>query len=362
MEARGAIMDNAIRRLLLAAVSAPSGDNTQPWRFIVNPEGTSIAFHLDPSRDPSPMNAGQRMARIAVGAALENLLRAALADGWKTELQREPGDALAIVHLSRGGETPGTIGDEITSRVTNRRVYSGTPITSSQLERLVQETLALDGVATHWITEKGRIVALAPVIGESDGTMFGNPAMRRAFLANVRFDEPPDARVAEGLSMASLELSAADRVALRVMKRAPDWLLKGRVEGVFRDKTRSLVESASGLCVIVAPDSAPQSDVVVGRAMQRAWLALTAQGMAVQPMMSLPVLENAMEHGDPALIAALGPDRVASLSEKFRALVPELAGARPAFLLRFGFADEPTGRTGRLPLESVTTGGTSSSD
>jgi hypothetical protein len=125
---------------------------------------------------------------------------------------------------------------------------------------------------------------------------------------------------------------------------------------LFAAKARQLVASASGLCLVVAPDSAAATDVLVGQAMQRAWLALTAQGLAVQPMMSLLVLENAGEHGTPELVASLGRDRLADLRDTLRALVPEIGTGRPAFLMRFGYALPPSGRTGRLPLTSVVNG------
>jgi hypothetical protein len=71
-------------------------------------------------------------------------------------------------------------------------------------------------------------------------------------------------------------------------------------------------------------------------------------------MMSLLVLDNVLEHGSPALVAVLGRDRLTALLEGFRALVAaEVGGGRPAFLMRFGFAPPPSGRTGRLPLHAV---------
>ncbi len=40
--------------------------------------------------------------------------------------------------------------------------------------------------------------------------------------------------------------------------------------------------------------------------MERAWLALTEQGLAVQPMMSLLVLDNVLTHGDESLKRSVG--------------------------------------------------------
>ena len=64
-------MDAILETLIAAGIQAPSGDNTQPWRFMVDSQARTIAAHVDETRDPSPMNSGQRMSRIAVGAAVE---------------------------------------------------------------------------------------------------------------------------------------------------------------------------------------------------------------------------------------------------------------------------------------------------
>jgi nitroreductase len=346
----------ALEELVHAATLAPSGDNTQPWRFVVDAERGTIAFHVDETRDPSPMNAGQRMARIALGAALENVLYLCQKRGRCAEVQYEQADALAVLRL-HDITAPAGGGDEtLAARVTNRRLYDGRPLEEAILERLRNATPVLEGVATHWIAARERIAALAVLIGKADALMLGDPTMRRAFLANVRFDRPASEHVEEGLSLASLELSLGERLMLRMLPWLPNGLLRAAgAKPAFAAKARKLVESASGLCLIVALDGTEFGDVSVGRAVQRAWLALTAEGLAAQPMMSLLVLENVGDNGSPHLIAAIGPDRLTGLRQELRASVPEIGEGRPAFLLRFGFAPSPTGRTGRRPVETVAT-------
>lgn len=345
-------MTDACRALLDVAIWAPSGDNMQPWRFVVDDAGR-IAVHLDPARDPSPMNSGQRMSRIALGAALENMLRTAERNGWAVQLADEPGDALAVLHVLRADD--GKPSEPVVlKRVTNRRPYNGQPVAAAILADLAKQTPPLDSVTTHWVTGRERIDALAPLVGSADATMFGEATMRAAFLGNVRFDATPNAEVEEGLSMASLELAMADRAALRMMRLTPDWMVRCTgARRVFAAKASELTKSSSGLCLVVAPDDAERTDLAVGRAMQRAWLALTAHGLAAQPMSSLPVLENALCHGTPALVEAVGRDWVRALGVEFRQLLPEIGAGRPAFLLRFGYAPAPTGRTGRLPLDKI---------
>ncbi len=347
----------AIDRIVAASLSAPSGDNTQPVRFRVDRQARTIGLVLDPSRDPSPMNSGQRMARIAAGAALENLVRAAGALGLGVDFGPASADELALVRLIGEPFGPVGAGGGMAGRVTNRRAYDGRPIEPDALGRLAEATSPLGGLTTHWIVDRGRIEALAGLIGRADAMMFGEPSMRRAFLAKVRFDEPAGAEVTEGLSLGSLEATAPERLALQVMQRIPDRLFRlGGAAGIFAKKSAKLVRSASGLCLVVAPDGAEASDVLVGRAMQRAWLALAAEGLAAQPMMSPAVLENVADRGEPSLREALGPDKLATLRSDLRALAPEIGARRPGWLMRFGHAPPPTGRTGRLPVEAVILG------
>ncbi|QDV34768.1 nitroreductase family protein [Tautonia plasticadhaerens] len=344
-------MNPPIEAILGAAGAAPSGDNTQPWRFLVDEREGTIGLRVDEERDPSPMNAGQRMARIAVGAALENLLRAAEALGWGAQVEDAPPPTLALVRLrDRGGEA-GPIERALADRVTNRRPYDGRPVSEEDLALLERRARGLDGVRTHWIVGQDRLPAWADLIGRADATMFGHPDMRLAFLRKVHLDAGDGEGAPEGLAPSSLELTHGDRLALRVMRRSPDWLLRlGGAGRVFRAKARQLVLGASGLLLVVAPDDDEATDLLVGRTMQRAWLALDELGISAQPMMSLLVLDNVLRLGEAKLIESLGRGHVSGLLEEAQALAPEIGEGRPAFLMRFGYAPAPSGRSGRLPV------------
>jgi nitroreductase len=348
-------MNPALEWLLSAAIRAPSGDNMQPWHFEVDPATEGITFFVDPARDPSPMNAAQRMSRVALGAALENLLRTAQRNGWEVRLNEPAPPAVVAVQVHATDPGSRAIDSAIANRVTNRQVYDGQPVVDTVLQRLKADTPLLDGAATQWLVERERLPALANLIGRADAMMFGEPSMRRAFWANIRFDAPTDAEVEEGLSLASLELAAGERIALRMLAWLPNWLLRiGGGLRAFAARARLLVGSAAGLCLVLAPNRISAiDDVTVGRAMQRAWLALTEQGLAAQPMMTLPVLENVLDNGTPDLIESLRRRGVDDLLQEMRRLMPEIAEARLAYLLRFGKAPAPSGRTGRLPLARV---------
>jgi hypothetical protein len=347
-------MSSVFESLVAAAVRAPSGDNSQPWRFEIDFVTRRIDLILDETRDPSPMNAGQRMARIALGAAFENLLLISQANGLEPELLTAQKPSLISLRLRGDGASAIRIPNEIMDRVTNRRFYEHKPLEDVVLKALHEGAPPLENVRTIWITDRLVIEDLARIIAKADLEMFGEPSMRRAFLKNVRFDAPDGEEVDRGLSLASLELSRFERLALPTMGRLPDWLLRyGGGLRAFGTKARKLVESASGLCLILASGSDQTTDIAVGRAMQRAWLSLTKHGFAAQPMMSLPVLENAASNASLPGSNTLNVERVVTLSRAACEVVGQGNESRIAFILRFGFAAPPSGRTGRLPIEQA---------
>jgi hypothetical protein len=340
-----------LEQLVRAGIHAPSGDNTQPWRFRIDAEAARIALYVDSNRDPSPMNSGNRMARIAVGAALENIVRTAEKNGLPVEFEQPLPPALATVRVTTNVSAV-LIPDEILRRVTNRRVYDGRLLPSGVVAQLEQLTRPIANVRSCWITDRARIPSIASLIARADRMMFGEASMRRAFLGKIRFDRSADAGPAEeGLTPASLEMTTFEGFALRLLPSLPSWFL-GLTGGLraFAVKARTLAESASGFCLVTVPDASEQADVHAGRAVQRAWLALTERELAVQPMMSLLVLENVRDNGSPALVAKLGHAKLAGLLDEFRDLMPEIGSSRPAFLMRFGYAPPPTGRCGRMPV------------
>lgn len=346
-------MDCAWRTLLTAASWAPSGDNTQPWRWLVDADAQLLILQVDETRDPSPMNAGQRMARIGAGAALENLERTARRLGIEMIHEEAIPPALAVLRIPK---LPGEVDRPdiaLLSRATNRRFYIGRRVSPDLLSALRLSTPPLSNTTTHWIIDSQRRATLATIVGRADALMFTEPSMRRAFLANVRFDAPAMAAVEEGLSQGSLELSAFERKTLPYLAHWPTWLFRwSGVARSFAARARRLVGSASGLCLVVAQDGSPETDLHVGRALQRAWLTLTERGLVAQPMMAPLVLENVLDHGAPALIAALDPARLEALRRDLRSALPEATAGRPAFLLRFGWAPPATSRTGRRPVEA----------
>ncbi|HEY8087699.1 MAG TPA: nitroreductase family protein [Polyangiaceae bacterium] len=338
-----------IERILEAARLAPSHDNWQPWRFVV--EGETISFLVDHERDRSPANAGGRSARMAVGASLECALLRAARMGATVRFETPRPNALVTITVTSPKRTPEP-DKALVGRATNRRLYDGRPLDDATFAWLQAATPPLDGTRTHWFGRE-RVRVLGPILEEGEARFFGDPHLREAALRAVHFDVRDREEVSHGLSLGCLELSTSERLTFDALRHTPQDRLAAL--GAFKKmgaRAQRLVESASGVCVIATQGSEPASDVAVGRCMQRAWLALTRRGLVAHPMMSIPALETILELGDQAGTQLAERERTGALVASLRAAFPNVErGSRIAFLMRVGWAPPPTTRVRRLPLE-----------
>jgi hypothetical protein len=99
----------AVRRAAARAMLAPSIHNTQPWRFVVTPDGLEV--HADWSRRLRTVDPRGRQLLLSCGCAVFNAQVAMEAAGWVTEVEHFPDadspDLIALVHpVERATELP----------------------------------------------------------------------------------------------------------------------------------------------------------------------------------------------------------------------------------------------------------------
>ncbi len=193
-----------IERILDAARLAPSRDNLQPWRFVV--DGEAVSVKVDQERDRSPANADDRIARIAVGAAIEcALLRAGRMGTIVKFLPPRPG-ALATISFTAPKRTPEP-DKALLRRATNRHLYDSRPVDDATFGWLREATPAIESARTVWFGRE-RVRTLGPIVEEGEALFFSDPRNRDAALAAVRFDVRDREEVTRGMSLGCMELSA----------------------------------------------------------------------------------------------------------------------------------------------------------
>ncbi|MBU4227791.1 hypothetical protein KJ813_02595 [bacterium] len=256
--------------LLRYAILAPSGHNSQPWKFSVSED--EIQIFADKTRwlrvgDPKQVN-----LHIAVGCALENLLIAAEHFGYGHQVTYFPRPnqeelVVTVKFISYGQPSPfrePALFRAIPNRHTNRKAYEKRPIPKSDLRRL-QNCCVEEGIRLHVIDDLDTKRSVNELLIRGHTTLIADPAFRREsayWLGQGLFNLP--------------------RLLTRLMQWVVPYLKVHRSVFVVMD-TR-LVMSAPALAVLSTSVNDRASQVKVGQVFERVCLTATMRGLCVQPL------------------------------------------------------------------------------
>lgn len=273
-QALAASLPPAHRRVLTAALRAPSAHNAQPWRIRVTADRIErYELHYD-HHDYLPADPEDRDAYLCMGAFCETLALAAAGEGLVADIRpvllRHGADLHVADVTLRPGTVAGPLSDplavSIAGRATNRSRYTGEPLPAELTDALTKLRCAL--VPTQQVAG---IVRRASVLSWRDRRFVGD---LRAWISS---DELP-----AGMSRRQLGLRGYEWLALRAafaLGRLPAPLAR-----LFSARDVRLLGEAPAVAVLCADSDSPADLVEAGRRLLRAWTTICAQGFGYHPI------------------------------------------------------------------------------
>jgi hypothetical protein len=345
-----------LEHILDLARWAPSGDNTQPWRFEVLGE-EHVLIHGYDTRDHVVYDLDGHASQLAVGALLETLTIAATSTGRIAEITRRPDTPethlLFDVHFRILADlAPDPLVPHITTRVVQRRAMSTRALSVEQKNTLAAalppgyRVIWHEGLPARWRMAK---------------FMFDNAKIRltipeayqvhRAVIEwGVRFsdDRIPDAAVGvDPLTSRFMRWAMGSWERIDFLNR---YLLGHLPPRLQLDLIPGLRCGAHFMLCAHRPLLQVDDYIAAGRAMQRFWLTADRLGLYVQPEMTPVIFCRYQRQG-----------RVFSRVEPVRALARELDQQLTTwhglgdvntlfFMGRTGYSKSPVSRSVRRPL------------
>jgi len=178
-----------LRLLVRYAILAPSGHNTQPWKFRI--DDRYLELQADRSRALPVVDPADRALTISCGAALEHLVVAARYFGLEIEVEPLPGtDPDLLARISISGEAEPNDDDRslfraMSNRRTTRGRYDPRPVSNDVLD-LCRHRAASRAANLLLITDPGIRSKLADLVAEGDRRQFDDPAFRDELAAWIR--------------------------------------------------------------------------------------------------------------------------------------------------------------------------------
>jgi len=279
----------AIAAILDLARWAPSGDNTQPWRFEIVGERHAVLYGHD-TREHCVYDLDGWASQVSLGTLLETIAIAASAHGLSVKALRRTGapqtHPVWDLHFSPAAGIPTSpLLDAVPQRSVQRRAYATTAITLAQRQALQDSVGA--GFELRWIDGLAGRARMAGLLFRSARLRLTTPEAFRVHRDVIAWgqrysdDKVPDQALgvpAPMLGMMKYAMHSWERVQFFNRWLAGTWSPRLQM-----DLWPALACGAHFVLLARQAPAGTDDHVHGGRAVQRFWLTATSLGLSLQP-------------------------------------------------------------------------------
>jgi nitroreductase len=350
------ISRESIQNVIEAGARAPSGSNSQPWRFEVS--GEAVSIFMMPEKDHPILNVKNRGTMLANGAVIKNMLVAADHFGLKSSLAIFPDSSdknlIATIAFSQDGMNEPNVESDalfeaISKRATNRKPYDEKLLSDGEKKNIL-DTLGRDVpsyIVLKFTDDRAHIERLAAAASKNEIVLFEDKRLHELFFKEIVWTEREEKEKKEGLFLATMELPPPAAAALRVFKFWPLMNMVNRLGFARKIATDNATGYArcSWYGAVICSDS-DEGFVKAGMAIEGVWLAATALGLSFHLQTGVNFL---WQRSDAEGKEFFSGEHEAIIRKAYDDMV-EVFGAEegsvPA-IFRIGFAGEPSARSSK---------------
>ena len=338
---------------------APSGDNTQPWRFEIVGD-RDVLVHAHDTRQNSVYDLEGRASQIAVGALLETIVIAATAQACTTTITRrihspEERPVFEINFRSCQSAVRDPLVDVIRTRTVQRRALSTARLTNT--EKATLESAVGVGFSTFWLEGlKNRLRVTHLTFNNAKLRLTlpeAYPVHRNLIDWKAQFSDDKIPEKAVGVdpitgSLMRWLLASWGRIQFFNRFLAGTWLPRLQLEVI-----PGIACGAHVVLLAQRPPTTIDDFVTVGRRLQRFWLTATSLGIQMQPEVTPLIFSRYVRD---AIRFTEVPARISD-AVKIRAQIQRVLGNErldcAVFMMRVGKGQMATARSLRLSLSSL---------
>jgi nitroreductase len=346
-----------IESILAAGNHVFSNGNCQPWRFLV--KDTNIEIHIDPEKDQSPYNSGNRMSYFTVGAMIENIAISASSLGMSANVKHFPStdpNYVALLELQEhAGKDPDPLAPEILLRVTNRKKFLPLKMADKEKDNLLN--IAQNSAAKIYLADdRTQINQLAEAAALDDEMIFSNEAVHSFFFSHINWTDDEDKTKMTGLHKKTLELSPYMLVLLYMLQnwQFAQLLAQAGLHKFMANQNKTIYAAAAAIGAITIPNDEPQAFLEAGRIFERLWLTATKIGLSMQPLNGLPYLKLFV---DSRTDQTFSPQQIERIDTGYKMAQRALGveSQRLVCMFRIGGGSPSSGHTTRRDLDKIVT-------
>jgi len=350
---------SVIEQILDLARWAPSGDNTQPWRFELTGDYALVVHGFD-TRAHCVYDFEGRPSQISLGALLETLRIAASGHRMRVETIRRSATAddrptFDVRLLPDDSVDPSPLIDSIVKRTVQRRAMRTTPLCVEQKAELESSLGA--GYRVVWIESLAERARMASLLYRNAKLRLTMPEAHRVHREVIQFnakfseDRIPDQAV--GLDPVATMLMRWTMAEWSRVHFFNTYLAGTVMPRIELDFIPGLACAAHFAIVANTPAASTDDYVNAGSAVQRLWLTATRRQLFLQPEMTPLIFNWYVRAGKRFSATAPLWDQAVKLRRRWQAFLGNDVMDRAVFCGRIGSGPAPTARSLRMPLHKL---------
>ena len=254
------------------ASKAPSGHNTQPWKFHITDGTITVLPNLEVALPVVDRN--NRELFISLGCAVENLCIAASYFGYTTHIIECSIEAI-ILELTKNALTiEDSLFHQIEKRQTNRNIYNGNKISDGILQQL--QSIPKENGIQFYFTEINTPFAntITQYIMKGNEIQMADIAFKNELLSWMRFNKKQVEATHNGLSYLVFGNPPLPRILARPIVSL---FLKPNAQN---KSDRKKIDSSSHFVVCATQRDTIEEWINLGRTLQRFLLKVTEIGIS----------------------------------------------------------------------------------
>lgn len=347
-------MDSKIKEILKYGVMAPSGDNSQPWRFKV--DRNIISIYNVPKKDTSLYNFNMSASYIALGALVENIRLASTCFGFECVVSldvNEDSNLIATCVLTDSPNiTPDPLFEFISKRSTNRKPYKKIDLDRKFLEEI--NTLLNDFDSVDFVIQENKqsIEYIAKASSKNEKIVLENKKLHDFLFDHITWTEEED-KVKKGFFIKTLELKGPQKFMFKILRKWSilNFLNKFGISDLISKENSKLYATSSAFLAITSKTLDKISFIKTGILMQKVWLTATKYNIYMQPVTGILFLYHRINNTNNKEV--FDSKHLDLINESYLLLRKELE-VKDMFitmLLRVGYAEQPSANTLRYDAD-----------
>lgn len=348
-----------LEKIVEAGCKAPSGGNSQPWRWVYKNDNLLLFNAFD--GNATFLGYGNFASYVAFGAATENVILKAAELGYETILNEFPienKNLIASFHFiktSNNDFVNKNLFNGINFRITNRNLGARVSIEKDTLDFLNILASQTPKVKLDFYCSEPQLEAIGDIISEIEKIRLLEEQGHRDFVNEIRWTTEEAETKKDGVDLRTIQLTNTEKIGLEVAKSdeviqlVNDW----NGGGAFKKLTKKSIDAAGAVGVLSSDDNSPLGFFNGGRAMQRVWIAANLKEVAFQPIAPSVFMYARLLKGNGINISKLGCEKLLALRSDYEKTFNLSATQKELFIFRLSKAVTPETLALRKPLNEV---------